>query len=179
MANQESRSINSSSPKFLVETGNNSETYAGKCAYSCQAITDSGLRFIMAHHENGITRINPEGSLEIVAGDKNPADSEDIILIALNGHIDFKSTSGHVNTKAQQIVLQATEEIVIDAPMIRIGSSTLNATKEIRLIAQDVKVQIGENEPKNMGDVLKVSNIFKSMSGPGSVLDISKLLNIS
>ena len=57
MAN-EARSINANSPNHLVETGNSSQTFAGKAAFSHQVINESGLRFLMAHHENGITRFN-------------------------------------------------------------------------------------------------------------------------
>jgi|TARA_B100001540_G_scaffold301765_1_gene308602 hypothetical protein len=176
MAN-EARSINANSPNHLVETGNSSQTFAGKAAFSHQVINESGLRFLMAHHENGITRFNVEGTLQVVAGDKNTENSEDVIVISQNGNIDVVSVKGHTNVHATNICIQASKKIVIDAPEIQIGSSTLNGTKEIVLVAQDVSIKIGDNEPKSLGDALKVSNIFKAFSG--SMVDIDKVLGIN
>ena len=176
---KEARSINTSSPNHLVETGNPSQTFAGKSAFSHQVVNDSGLRFLMAHHENGITRFNVEGTLQVNAGDKNPNGGQDVIVISHNGNIDVESIKGHTNVYAQRICLQAAEKIVIDAPEIQIGSSTLNGTREIVLSAQDVSIEIGDNEPKSLGDALKVSNIFKALGGPGSMLDVDKVMGVT
>jgi hypothetical protein len=145
MAN-EARSINANSPNHLVETGNSSQTFAGKAAFSHQVINESGLRFLMAHHENGITRFNVEGTLQVVAGDKNTENSEDVIVISQNGNIDVVSVKGHTNVHATNICIQAS-------------------------------IKIGDNEPKSLGDALKVSNIFKAFSG--SMVDIDKVLGIN
>tara|TARA_E500000318_G_scaffold3004_1_gene3574 strand:+ start:61 stop:594 length:534 start_codon:yes stop_codon:yes gene_type:complete len=174
---QEARVIETS-PKHVKETGNSRMTYAAKSVYVEASESEDGIRFVQGHYENGISQIHAEKRLQVEAGAKNQAGDVDFFLTAHNGDITTSSPSGFTRVYADRIVLQAAAEIVIDAPTIRIGSTTIGGTREIKLIASDVKVQIGDNDPKSLGDVLKVSNIFKSISGPKSTIDPAAFLGV-
>jgi hypothetical protein len=174
---QEARFIETS-PKHIRETGNSRMTYAGKSVYVEASESENGLRFVQGHYENGISQIHAEGKLQVEAGAKNQTGDVDFLLHTVKGDLATSSPSGSTRVYADTIVLQAATEIVIDAPTIRIGSTTIGGTREIKLIASDVKVQIGDNDPKSLGDTLKVSNIFKSISGPKSTIDPSAFLGV-
>ena len=174
---QEARFIETS-PKHIKETGNSRMTYAGKSVYVEASESENGLRFVQGHYENGISQIHAEGTLQVEAGAKNQPKNVDFLLSAANGDIATSSPSGFTRVSAYNIVLQAANEIVIDAPTIRIGSTTIGGTREIKLIASDVKVQIGDNKPKSLGDSLKVSNVFKSISGPKCTIDPATFLGV-
>ena len=64
--------------------------------------------------------------------------------------------------EAKQIVLDASREIVLQAPRIRIGNADGNSTKEILIIAQEVNIKAKKG---NIADLLLQSSFLKSFSG--------------
>lgn len=165
-ATQETRSIDILSPKCIIESGNQEMGMSGREAFCIKSITDSGLKFIQAHTESGLTKLKSEGTWFFeAAGHKSLAGQSAITafeFLANRGDISFDAAKGHIKMEAKQIVLDASREIVLQAPRIRIGSADGNSTKEILIIAQEVNIKAKKG---NIADLLLQSSFLKSFSG--------------
>jgi hypothetical protein len=148
-------------PKLVLETGNQLMGMNGKTSFCLQSTTDAGVRFVQAHTESGNTKIMTEGCLVIEAGEKAKC-PDDIVFIAHSSGISFSADAGTYRVSAEQIVLQADKEIVIDAPSIRIGSQDANGTKDITIAAKNVNA---DAKGGNIGDTLGTSNLMEIFSG--------------
>lgn len=148
-------------PKLVLETGNQLVGMSGKTSFCMQSTTDAGVRFVQAHTESGNTKIMTEGCLMIEAGEKGKC-VDDIVFISNTGGMSFSADAGTYRVSAEQIVLQADKEIVIDAPSIRIGSQDANGTKDIIIAAKNVDA---DAKGGNIGDILGTSNFMEIFSG--------------
>jgi len=148
-------------PKLVLETGNQLMGMNGKTSFCLQSTTDAGVRFVQAHTESGNTKIMTEGCLTIEAGEKGKC-LDDIVFIANGSGMSFSADAGTYRVSAEQIVLQADKEIVIDAPSIRIGSQDDNGTKDITIAAKNVNA---DAKGGNIGDTLGTSNLMEIFSG--------------
>jgi len=148
-------------PKLVLETGNQLMGMNGKTSFCMQSTTDAGVRFVQAHTESGNTKIMTEGCLMIEAGEKGKC-LDDIVFIANGSGMSFSADAGTYRVSAEQIVLQADKEIVIDAPSIRIGSQDANGTKDITIAAKNVNA---DAKGGNIGDTLGTSNLMEIFSG--------------
>ena len=84
------------------------------------------------------------------------------MFIANGSGMSFSADAGTYKVSAEQIVLQADKEIVIDAPSIRIGSQDENGTKDITIAAKNVNA---DAKGGNIGDTLGTSNLMEIFSG--------------
>jgi len=148
-------------PKLVLETGNQLMGMNGKTSFCLQSTTDAGVRFVEEHTESGNTKIMTEGCLTIEAGEKGKC-LDDIVFISNSGGMSFSADAGTYRVSAEQIVLQADKEIVIDAPSIRIGSQDANGTKDITIAAKNVNA---DAKGGNIGDTLGTSNLMEIFSG--------------
>ena len=148
-------------PKLVLETGNQLVGMSGKTSFCMQSTTDAGVRFVQAHTESGNTKIMTEGCLVIEAGEKGKC-LDDIVFVANSSGMSFSADAGTYRVSAEQIVLQADKEIVIDAPSIRIGSQDKNGTKDITIAAKNVNA---DAKGGNIGDTLGTSNFMSVFAG--------------
>ena len=148
-------------PKLVLQTGSRDMGMLGKTSFCLQSTTDAGVRFVQAHTESGNTKIMTEGCLTIEAGEKGKC-LDDIVFIANGSGMSFSADAGTYRVSAEQIVLQADKEIVIDAPSIRIGSQDANGTKDITIAAKNVNA---DAKGGNIGDTLGTSNFMEIFSG--------------
>ena len=148
-------------PKLVLQTGSRDMGMLGKTSFCLQSTTDAGVRFVQAHTESGNTKIMTEGCLTIEAGEKGKC-LDDIVFIANGSGMSFSADAGTYRVTAEQIVLQADKEIVIDAPSIRIGSQDENGTKDITIAAKNVNA---DAKGGNIGDTLGTSNFMSVFAG--------------
>ena len=148
-------------PKLILETGNQLMGMSGKTSFCMQSTTNEGIRFVQAHTESGNTKIMTEGCLSIEAGEKGKC-VDDIVFISNSGGMSFSADAGTYRVSAEQIVLQADVEIVIDAPSIRIGNQDANGTKDILIAAKNVNA---DAKGGNVGDTLGTSNFMGIFAG--------------
>lgn len=148
-------------PKLVLQTGSRDMGMLGKTSFCLQSTTDAGVRFVQAHTESGTSKIMTEGCLTIEAGKKGKC-LDDIVFVSHSGGMSFSADAGTYKVTAEQIVLQADKEIVIDAPSIRIGSQDANGTKDIIIAAKNVNA---DAKGGNIGDTLGTSNLMEIFSG--------------
>lgn len=166
MANSDSLYREVCSPKLVIESNSEEQTTAGKCAFSIKGENESGIRCSQGLYENGILHQGTEGRIEIECGDKNKDGQPDFTLIAHNGNIYFDAKSGSFTVDARQIHLEASEEIILDAPSIRIGDNN-GGTNKIEFHAQNlIPVENGNDNLRfQLKDALYSSSTYASFKG--------------
>ena len=138
MANNESRVLDVFGPNFLIET-NGAVGVAGQLKYQLYSVTDGGVKYQQALYGNGLSTIDAEGTLEITSGFKNKPGRASLVAAALEGDAAINAEKGWVRIKGQNVVIDATNQLVLQATRIQIGhvpkfpSPSLNCPPTVRL----------------------------------------------
>jgi len=165
MANSDSLYREVCSPKLVIESNSEEQTTAGKCAFSIKGENESGIRCSQGLYENGILHQGTEGRIEIECGDKNKDGQPDFVLIAHNGDVYVNADSGSVTVGARAIHFKASEEIILDAPSIRIGSNE-GQTNKIEFHAQNfIPVENGVKKKFELKEALISSSAIAAFKG--------------
>lgn len=161
---QETRTTDIFGPKLVIETGNPQMGSAGRTAFTMQSTTDEGLRFIQSHSESGMSKIMSEGMLQVETGASSLVNDDQTTFqfIAHKGDFAVNADKGHVKIYGKQIVLEASLEVVIQAPRIRIGYEQEHKTKDIKILGQSVDVK---SQKGNLADILQTSSFLKTFMG--------------
>ena len=92
----------------LIIESNKSDTVsdlAGGEAFSLKGVNKEGNRFLLSHHEGGITRCETEQTLQIDAGAKKTSNGGTAIQVtAHTGNLSLTAVKDHVLIKASKIV---------------------------------------------------------------------------
>ncbi len=153
----------------LIIESNKSDTVsdtAGGEAFSLKGTNKEGNRFILAHHEGGISRLETEQGLQIDAGAKKTSNGGTAMQVtAHTGNLSFTAVKDHVLIKASKtITLDANDIIIKGTNNIQIGGDDVGDTKEIKLIAQKINVT-GPAGKQDLLDHLKLSSFMAAVSG--------------
>lgn len=161
---QETRTTDIFGPKLVIETGNPQMGSAGRTAFTMQSTTDEGIRFIQSHSESGMSKIMTEGLLQVETGASSLVNDDQTTFqfVAHKGDFAVNADKGFVKIYGKQITLEASLEVVIQAPRIRIGYEQEHKTKDIKILGQsvDVKAQKG-----NLADILQTTSFLKTFIG--------------
>jgi len=161
---QETRTTDIFGPKLLFETGNPQMGTAGRTAFTMQSTTDEGIRFIQSHSESGMSKIMSEGLLQVETGASSLVNDDQTTFqfVAHKGDFAVNADKGHVKIFGKQIVLEASLEVVIQAPKIRIGYEQEHKTKDIKILGQSVDVK---SQKGNLADILQTTSFLKTFIG--------------
>jgi hypothetical protein len=161
---QETRTTDIFGPKLVIETGNPQMGSAGRTAFTMQSTTDEGIRFVQSHSESGMSKIMSEGLLQVETGASSLVNDDQTTFqfIAHKGDFAVNADKGFVKIYGKQIVLEASLEVVIQAPRIRIGYEQEHKTKDIKILGQSVDVK---SQKGNLADILQTSSFLKTFIG--------------
>ena len=161
---QETRTTDIFGPKLVIETGNPQMGSAGRTAFTMQSTTDEGIRFVQSHSESGMSKIMSEGLLQVETGASALVNDDQTTFqfIAHKGDFAVNADKGFVKIYGKQIVLEASLEVVIQAPRIRIGYEQEHKTKDIKILGQSVDVK---SQKGNLADILQTSSFLKTFIG--------------
>ena len=161
---QESRCFDAFGPKLQIETGNPVMGTPGRSAFSIMSTTDSNVKFVQAHTESGLTKFYSEGTMQFEAGahPTMPSGITAFSFISHKGDFTVIAENGAVRIGGKQIVLEASREIVIQSPKIRIGYENANKTKDVKIIGQEVDIQTKKG---SLANVLMTSSYLKAFDG--------------
>ena len=162
---QETRVFDGYGPKLQIETGNPVMGTPGRAAFSLMSTTDSNVKFVQAHTESGLTKFYSEGFMQFEAGSHPNIASKSgtaFAFIAHKGDCTVNAEKGAVRISGKQIVLEASREIVIQSPKIRIGYENENKTKDVKIIGQEVDIQTKKG---SLANVLMTSSFLKTFDG--------------
>jgi len=159
MANQEGQACDSLGPKCILETGSPEIGVGGKEAASLKMTNESGERFTCKHLETGQSRVESEGRLEVVVGEKLE-EGQGLTIHTPNGDIDFKVENGFFKVKATNICFEAEDSIVMKASKIQIGDE--KQTQQIVVAAQKIEYKTKKG---NLAAALKTDSMLTTFAG--------------
>ena len=93
---------------------------SGQLKYQLYSVTDGGVKYQQALYGNGLSTIDADGTLEITAGFKNKQ-VVPVLLQPFEGDAAINAEKGWVRIKGRNVVIDATNELVLQATKIQIG----------------------------------------------------------
>ena len=117
----ESRVLDVFGPNFLIET-NGPVGVAGPVTYQMYAVTDKGAKWQQALHGSGLATMESDHTLEIQTGLKNKEGQISYMCMAHNGDLAMTTENGWVRIHGQNIVLDASNEILIQGAKVVLGN---------------------------------------------------------
>mgnify|MGYP001178429088 FL=1 len=161
---QETRSYDIFGPKLVIETGNPQMGVPGRDSFKMMSTTDSGIRFVQAHTESGLTQFGTEGQLQVEVGASGLINGQQTTFqfITHKGDFAVNADNGHIKIHGRAICIEATEQLVIQAPKIQIGYEQEYKTKDIKILGQNVDIK---SQKGSLADALLTSSFLKTFQG--------------
>jgi len=159
MPDKEGNVINALGPKCIIETGSPEIGVGGKEAASLKMTNESGERFTVKHTETGLSRIESEGRMEVVVGEKLDG-GQSLVIHTPNGDIDIKVEDGFFKVKATNICFEAEDQITFKASKIQIGDE--KQTQQIVVAAQKIEYKTKKG---NLAAALKTDSMLAAFAG--------------
>ena len=169
MAN-EARVLDSFGPNLVIET-NGPVGVGGALAYQLYATTEKGAKWQQALHGNGLSTMESSHGLEIQTGKKNKKGDISFIAMAHHGDVCLNSNSGWIRIKGKNIVLDATNELLLQGKHVTIGNAD-KTTSDVQLLSRkieinaskEVKITGGTKISKDSKNLFLKSSIDKTMN---------------
>ena len=161
---EENRTIDQFGPQCVLETGSSRVGTCGVAAFVFQAENDSKVKFNAGLYENGMASIEAEGKLQIQGGIKAKKGENSIALFAHKGDMSIQAISNGtwVKIKGPNIIIDATNEVVIQGRKIRLGYT--NAGKCESITATAKHIDMGSPKSGNIAVLLKTQSFMKAFS---------------
>ena len=159
MPNKEGNVINALGPKCIIETGSPEIGVGGKEAASLKMTNESGERFTVKHTETGLSRIESEGRMEVVVGEKLDG-GQSLVIHTPNGDIDIKVEDGFFKVKATNICFEAEDQITFKASKIQIGDE--KQTQQVVVAGQKVEYKTKKG---NLAAALMTDSMLTTFAG--------------
>jgi len=159
---EENRTIDQFGPQCILETGSSKVGTCGVASFVFQAENDSKVKFNAGLYENGMASIEAEGKLQIQGGIKAKKGENSVALFAHKGDMSIQCISNGtwVKIKGPNIILDATNEVVIQARKIRLGYEKPGKCE--RLVSTAKEIDLGAPKHGNMAVVLKTESFMKA-----------------
>jgi len=110
------RQLISFNSNFRIDTANPQMGISGTDVYTMYGVTDDGSnQSSISLSSSGFMSIYNDHVIQICAGEKNTAKSEDIVLIGKNGNISLTAPQGMVRIRAENVMIEADEDIQFKA----------------------------------------------------------------
>ena len=158
----ENRTVDLFGPQLLIESGG-AVGVAGQCVWKLSSINESGIRYVQGLYQSGLSKIYAEGPLQVEGGKKaQSSEGVSIMNIAHNGDYNISAENGWVRIKAQNIVLEADDQLHLLGNDIKIGYEIKDKTQRIKISATEIDVE--KPRAGNIADKLKSSNPIRAMA---------------
>lgn len=132
------RQLISYNPNFRIDTANPQMGLSGTDVYKIYGTTDDGIQSSISLSSGGLFSIRNDNSFEIIAGYKNQGQSVDVVIVGKNGDVAITAErSGMVRIRANNIVLDANEDITIKA-----GRNIIEEAGSGRILQKANKIDI-------------------------------------
>ena len=165
MAN-ESRVLDCFGPNLVIES-NGPVGLGGAIAYQLYATTDKDrAKWQQALHASGLSTMEASHGLEIQTGKKNKKGDISFMAMAHNGDLCLNSNSGWIRIKGKNIVLDATNQLLLQGKEITLGNADgsthqteILGTKILLNAKQEVKVIGSKRITRDLGSIFLKSKI--------------------
>jgi hypothetical protein len=163
MASQETRQLEIFGQKLILETGGTEVDMPGVAAYMLESTTDDGVKYNQSHHEGGLSRIYAEKQLHVESGVLCNTTDIALIISAKKGDIAVNPENGDTRIGGSVITIEADNELVLQAPKIRIGYEGAGKTDKIDMIGD--KINIDPQSKCTLAGKILFSNVFSAFAG--------------
>ena len=164
MANEQTHELKTFGPQFLIDTGNETMSHAGKtvCFIQGQSKQLKDL-FNVSFHETGLARVYTEKELQMEVGIKCKDNDLSFRQIVHHGDYSVNADKGQIKLTAKNIIIEATNNLSLLAPnKIQIGGQNVGECKEIDLKADKIHATCTNG---NIADLLGTSFLKKAFLG--------------
>ena len=134
----EARVLDSFGPNLVIET-NGPVGVGGGFAYQLYSITKKGSTWQQALHESGLATMAASKGLEIQTGKKNKKGDLSFLAMAHHGDVCLNSNSGWVRIKGKNIVLDATNELLLQGKRVTVGNVN-KTTSHLELFGSNINL---------------------------------------
>ena len=138
----EARVLDSFGPNLVIET-NGPVGVGGGFAYQLYSVTDKGAKWQQALHASGLASMESDHTLEIQTGRKNKKDHISYMAMAHNGDMCMTASNGWIRIQGQNIVLDASNEILIQGKRVTLGNAD-GSTSQTVLIGNKISINAAQ-----------------------------------
>ena len=138
----EARVLDSFGPNLVIET-NGPVGVGGGFAYQLYSVTDKGAKWQQVLHASGLASMESDHTLEIQTGRKNKKDHISYMAMAHNGDMCMTASNGWIRIQGQNIVLDASNEILIQGKKVTLGNAD-GSTSQTELIGNKISINAAQ-----------------------------------
>ena len=138
----ESRVLDVFGPNLVIES-NGPVGLGGPIAYQLYSVTDKGAKWQQALHASGLASMESDHTLEIQTGRKNKKDHISYMAMAHNGDMCMTASNGWIRIQGQNIVLDASNEILIQGKKVTLGNAD-GSTSQTELIGNKISINAAQ-----------------------------------
>ena len=162
MSQKESRQLEIFGGKLLFETGAEEQSNAGPAAYIMESQTEDKLKYSQSFHEgSGLARVSADKTLQVESGARCDKNEAGFNLTVHNGNTIVTNMNGDVSIQGNKITIGAHDELVLQAPKIRIGFIG-GETTQLDLVGS--KIQLKARSSCKLNNKILYSNLFAAFS---------------
>ena len=144
------------SPLCYLETRNPNDSKCGPESAAIKFTNDAGCRFVIAHHEGPITRLETEQTFQIDANSSGANDTTGIQMTAHNGNVSITSVKNSIGIKAAHTITLEADTIVLKAKTkLALGGTESNYCRHIQI--EGMKIDVPGRFNGSLGRILKKS----------------------
>ena len=162
MANQENRTCDVLNQKLIIESGSEVVGYAGKTAYIMESRTEDNILYNQSLHEgSGLSRVSADKTLQVESGAKCDNNEAGFNLTVHNGNTLITNMNGDISIQGRKITIGAHDELVLQAPKVRIGFLG-GETTDINLVSS--KIQLKARSSCKLNNKILYSSTFAAFA---------------
>ena len=174
MSQKESRQLEIFGGKLLFETGATDAANPGPAAYVMESQTSDKLKYSQSFHEgSGLARVSADKTLQIESGARSDKNDAGFVLNVHNGNSIINTQNGNISIAGKNITIQAHNELVLQAPKVRIGFSEQGKTSKVNIIGSQIFLEAGSL--CKLRNKILYSNVFAAFAG--SYVSVNKWYN--
>ena len=144
MSQKESRQLELFGGKLLFETGTDEQSNAGPAAYIMESSTQDKTKYSQSLHEgSGLARVSADKTLQVESGAKCDNNEAGFNLTVHNGNSIITNMNGDISIQGRKITIGAHDELVLQAPKVRIGFSEQGKTSKVNIIGSQIFLEAG------------------------------------
>ena len=174
MSQKESRQLELFGGKLLFETGTDEQSNAGPAAYIMESSTQDKTKYSQSLHEgSGLARVSADKTLQVESGARSNRNDAGFNLTVHNGNSIITNMNGDISIAGKNITIQAHNELVLQAPKVRIGFSEQGKTSKVNIIGSQIFLEAGSL--CKLRNKILYSNVFSAFAG--SYVSVNKWYN--
>lgn len=129
------------SPLCYLETRNPNDSKCGAESAALKFTNEAGCRFVIAHHEGPITRLETEQTFQIDANSAGGNDTTGIQMTAHNGNVSITSSKNSIGIKAAHTITLEADSVIIKAKKkLVLGGTESNYCRHIQIEGMAIDV---------------------------------------